>query len=43
MKLKKYTFSDGSHSIAETIEQACQMQKNEGRSSRVVKSEKYKD
>jgi hypothetical protein len=41
--MKKYTFSDGSYSVAETIDQACQMQQSQGLSTRVVKAEKYKD
>jgi hypothetical protein len=38
-RLKRYTFSDGSYAVAETIEQACTMQKTQGRSARVVKAE----
>jgi len=41
MRLYKYTFSDGSYSVAETIEQAVMMQQSQGRSTRVVKREKY--
>ena len=40
--LYTYTFSDGTYTIAETIEQAVQMQQSQGRSTRVVKREKYR-
>lgn len=40
-KLYKYTFSDGSWCVAETIEKACVIQKSQGFSSRVVKREEW--
>ena len=41
MKLYKYTFSDGTWTVAETIEQACIQQISQGLSSRVVKREPW--